>query len=212
MKRLAREAPALKLHYSPSSPFVRKVLVAAHEKGLADRIELTAPNTLANGELRKDNPLEKVPCLIDDKGRAIYDSHVIVDYLDMVGSGPKLTPAEGEARIGVLLRHALADGLMDAAVAGVGEQRRPEGLRWNDSLERQKGKMARAIDALDAEAEAMGDSVDLATVSVGCALGYTDFRYPDMDWRKGHPKLAAWYERFSKRPSMAGTVPQNPPA
>lgn len=202
----------MKLHYSPSSPFVRKVMIAAHEKGLADRIELTSPATMANGELRLDNPLEKVPCLVDDDGRAIYDSHVIVEYLDAMGSGPKLVPSEAAARVAVLLRHALADGLMDAAVAGIGEQRRPEALKWADALERQKGKMARAMDALEAQVDTLGTEPDLATISVGCALGYTDFRYGDMDWRAGHPKLAAWYEAFSKRPSMAATVPENPPA
>lgn len=202
----------MKLHYSPSSPFVRKVMVAAHEKGLVDRIALTSPATMANGELRLDNPLEKVPCLIDDDGRALYDSHVIVDYLDSIGSGPALTPAEPKARVAVLLLHALADGLMDAGVACIGELRRPEALRWEDNVARQKGKMARALDALEAQAASLGDRVDIATISVGCGLGYTDFRYGDMNWREGRPKLAAWYERFSKRPSMVATVPQNPPA
>lgn len=200
----------MKLHYSPTSPFVRKVLVAAHEKGLADKITLTSPDTMTTGELRADNPLEKVPCLIDDDGRALYDSHVIVDYLDSIGSGRPLTPAEPKARVAVLLRHALADGLMDSAVAGVGEMRRPEGLLWRDSLERQKGKIARALDVLEGQADAMGDALDLGTLSVGCALGYVDFRYADMNWRHGRPRLAAWYEAFSKRPSMVKTAP--PPA
>lgn len=197
----------MKLHYSPTSPFVRKVMVAAHEKGLADRLELTSPDTMTTGELRADNPLEKVPCLVDDNGRALYDSHVIVDYLDAIGAGPALTPAEPNARVAVLLRHALADGLMDAAVAGVGEMRRPEALQWSDNLERQKGKVSRALDALEAEAAQMGDALDLGTLSVGCALGYVDFRYGAMKWREGRPKLAAWYEAFSKRPSMVKTAP-----
>ena len=200
----------MKLHFSPTSPFVRKVMVAAHEKGLADRIELTSPETMTTGELRADNPLEKVPCLVDDDGRALYDSHVIVDYLDSIGSGPVLTPTEPKARVAVLLRHALADGLMDSAVAGVGEMRRPEGLLWSDNLKRQKGKIERALDALEGQADAMGDTLDLGTLSVGCALGYIDFRYGDMHWRNGRPRLAAWYEAFAKRPSMARTAP--PPA
>jgi len=200
----------MKLHFSPTSPFVRKVMVAAHEKGLADRIELTSPETMTTGELRADNPLEKVPCLVDDDGRALYDSHVIVDYLDSIGSGPALTPAEPRARVAVLLRHALADGLMDSAVAGVGEMRRPEGLMWPDNLKRQKGKVTRALDAMEAQADGMGDTLDLGTLSVGCALGYVDFRYGDLKWREGRPKLAAWYEAFAKRPSMAKTAP--PPA
>lgn len=200
----------MKLHFSPTSPFVRKVMVAAHEKGLADRIDLTSPETMTTGELRADNPLEKVPCLVDDEGRALYDSHVIVDYLDSIGSGPVLTPTEPKARVAVLLRHALADGLMDSAVAGVGEMRRPEGLLWSDNLKRQKGKIERALDALEGQADAMGDTLDLGTLSVGCALGYIDFRYGDMNWRNGRPRLAAWYEAFAKRPSMARTAP--PPA
>lgn len=197
----------MKLHFSPTSPFVRKVMVAAHEKGLADRIELTSPETMNTGELRADNPLEKVPCLVDDDGRALYDSHVIVDYLDAIGSGPVLTPSEPKARIAVLLRHALADGLMDAAVAGVGEMRRPENLKWADNLERQRGKVTRALDALESEAGSMGDTLDLGTLSVGCALGYVDFRYGDLNWREGRPKLAAWYEAFARRPSMVKTAP-----
>ena len=200
----------MKLHFSPTSPFVRKVMVAAHEKGLADRIDLTSPETMTTGELRADNPLEKVPCLVDDDGRALYDSHVIVDYLDSIGSGPVLTPTEPKARVAVLLRHALADGLMDSAVAGVGEMRRPEGLLWSDNLKRQKGKIERALDALEGQADAMGDTLDLGTLSVGCALGYIDFRYGDMHWRNGRPRLAAWYEALAKRPSMARTAP--PPA
>ena len=200
----------MKLHYSPTSPFVRKVLVAAHEKGLADRIDLTSPETMTTGELRADNPLEKVPCLIDDDGRALYDSHVIVDYLDSIGSGPVLTPAEPKARVAVLLRHALADGLMDSAVAGVGEMRRPEGLLWSDNLKRQKGKIERALDALETQAQAMGETLDLGTLSVGCALGYVDFRYGDMNWRETRPRLAAWYEAFSRRPSMVKTAPPQP--
>ena len=197
----------MKLHNSPTSPFVRKVLIAAHERGLADQIELTGPQTMENGELRADNPLEKVPALVLDDGTALYDSLVIVSYLDGLGSGPQLIPGDHAARTTVLRRHALADGIMEAGVASVMETRRPDDKIWSDAINRQRGKIQRAIDALEGEIEAMGDVVDLSTISTGAALGYVDFRLGDLGWRDGHPKLAAWYEAFAKRPSMVGTTP-----
>ena len=202
----------MKLHYSPSSPFVRKVLVCAHERGLADRIELTSHATMANGELRADNPLEKVPALVLDDGTALYDSLVIAAFLAGLGEGPELIPEDAVARIAVLRRHALANGVMDAAVARVTETRRPEDKIWPGFLDRQKGKIARAVDALESEAGVMGDTVDLSTISAACALGYVDFRMGDLDWRDGHPGLATWYDAFARRPSMVGTRPRNPPA
>jgi glutathione S-transferase len=197
----------MKLHNSPTSPFVRKVLIAAHERGLADQIELTGPQTMENGELRAYNPLEKVPALVLDDGTALYDSLVIVSYLDGLGSGPQLIPGDHAARTTVLRRHALADGIMEAGVASVMETRRPDDKIWSDAINRQRGKIQRAIDALEGEIEAMGDAVDLSTISTGAALGYVDFRLGDLGWRDGHPKLAAWYEAFAKRPSMVGTTP-----
>ncbi len=197
----------MKLHNSPTSPFVRKVLIAAHERGLADQIELTGPQTMENGELRAENPLEKVPALVLDDGTALYDSLVIVSYLDGLGSGPQLIPGDHAARTTVLRRHALADGIMEAGVASVMETRRPDDKIWSDAINRQRGKIQRAIDALEGEIEAMGDAVDLSTISTGAALGYVDFRLGDLGWRDGHPKLAAWYEPFAKRPSMVGTTP-----
>lgn len=202
----------MKLHYSPSSPFVRKALVCAHERGLADRIELTSPATMFNGELRADNPLEKVPTLVLDDGTALYDSFVIAAHFADLGAGPELIPEHGAGRVAVLRRHALANGMMDAAVACVMETRRPEGKIWPDFPERQKGKIARGADALESQAEAMGDTVDLSTISAACALGYVDFRMGDLDWRVGRPGLTAWYAAFSRRPSMIATEPRDPPA
>jgi len=194
----------MKLHYSQTSPFVRKVMIAAHEKGLADRIEFVS------GDLTADNPLEKVPALVSDIGEALYDSLVICDHLDSLAGGPELIPGDPVKRSTVLRRHALADGIMEAALACVMETRRPEDKRWSDWVERQKGKITRALDALEAEADKLGDTVDLSTVAVGAALGYLDFRLDAMTWRDGRLKLAKWFERFSKRPSMAGTVPADP--
>jgi glutathione S-transferase len=194
----------MKLHYSQTSPFVRKVMIAAHEKGLAERIEFVS------GELAKDNPLEKVPALVTDGGEALYDSLVICDHLDSQGGGPELIPADPARRSTVLRRHALADGIMEAALACVMETRRPEDKQWSDWVTRQKGKITRSLDALEAEAGKLSDTVDLSTVALGAALGYVDFRLGHLNWRDGRPKLATWFEAFSKRPSMAGTVPADP--
>jgi glutathione S-transferase len=195
---------AMKLHYSQTSPFVRKVMIAAHEKGLADRIEFVS------GDLTDDNPLEKVPALVTDKGEALYDSLVICDHLDSQGGGPELIPGDPVKRSTVLRRHALADGIMEAGLACVMETRRPDDKQWADLVTRQRGKITRALDALEAEAKSLGDTVDLSTIATGAALGYVDFRLGDLNWRDGRPKLTAWYESFAKRPSMAGTEPADP--
>ncbi len=197
----------MQLHNSPTSPFVRKVLIAAHERGLADQIALTGAETMANGELRKDNPLEKVPAMVFGDGTVLYDSLVIVSYLDGLGSGPQMIPVDHAVRTTVLRRHALADGIMEAGVASVMETRRPDEKIWIDAINRQRGKIERAIHVLEGEADALGETIDLSTISVAAALGYVDFRLGDMKWRESHPKLAAWYETFAKRPSMVGTAP-----
>lgn len=201
----------MRLHYSPTSPFVRKVLVCAHERGLAGEVELAPPAMLTDGSLARDNPLEKVPTLVTAKGQALYDSLVIACYLDGRGSGQPLLPLADPARLAVLRCHALANGMMDAAVAWVMETRRPEGKVWQDALDRQQGKIERGLDALEDEAAAFAGRVDLATVSAGCLLGYVDFRMADLAWRRHRPVLAEWFATFSQRPSMAGTEPQAPP-
>ncbi|MBT5432318.1 MAG: glutathione S-transferase N-terminal domain-containing protein [Alphaproteobacteria bacterium] len=202
----------MKLYQSPSSPFARKVLVAAHERGIADQIEFALMAGIRNGELAADNPLAKVPSLVLDDGTAIYDSLVIVSYFDGLGAGPALIPSDPAARTTVLVRHALANGMMDAAVASVMETRRPDDKIWPDFIQDQHGKVTRGLDTLEGDVAAMGDDVDISTLSVACALGYIDFRLGDMGWRNGRPALAAWYEGFAKRPSMIGTVPSNPPS
>lgn len=201
----------MKLHYSPTSPFVRKVLVCAHERGLAGEIELAPPATLFDGTLARDNPLEKVPTLVPDDGPPLYDSLVIACHLDGLGSGPRLLPEAPPARMAVLRRHALANGMMDAAVAWVMEKRRPEGMVWQRALDRQQGKIARGLDALEGEAAAFVGALDVAAISAGCLLGYVDFRMGAMAWRDGRPALADWFAAFRERPSMVGTEPRDPP-
>jgi glutathione S-transferase len=202
----------LKLHYHVTSPYVRKVMVVAIETGQADRLEpVTAMMTPVNpdADLARDNPLGKVPCLVTNEGVALFDSRVICEYLDDLHDGPKMFPPGGPARWSALRRQAQGDGIMDAAVLTRYETfLRPEERRWPEWIEGQKQKFRRALNALEAETDAFGDTVDIGTIAIGCALGYLDFRYQDENWRAARPRLTAWFERFSERPSMARTAPQ----
>jgi glutathione S-transferase len=198
----------MKLRYSPTSPYVRKVLVAAIETGLDERIELVTTSTAdpASG-LIEDNPLGKVPALLLDDGSSLYDSPVICEYLDSLHGGPKLIPPSGPQRWTVLRRQALADGSMDAGVLGRGEVLRPDGEKSPSFLALQRQKMAAAANALEKEAASFGAGLDIGLIAIACALGYADFRYAADAWRKGRPALATWYEGFAKRPSMQRTAP-----
>jgi glutathione S-transferase len=202
----------LKLHYNVASPYVRKVMAVAIETRLEARLEPVTPMmTPVNPDagLTRDNPLGKVPCLFTDEGVALFDSRVICEYLDSLHDGPKMFPPGGTARWSALRRQAQGDGIMDAAVLTRYETfLRPEERRWPEWIEGQKLKFRRALDSLEAESDAFGDTIDIGTITIGCALGYLDFRYGDEDWRATRPRLAAWFERFSRRPSMARTAPQ----
>ena len=201
----------MQLHYSYASPYVRKVMVVAIETGQRDALELTARKVVpvaANDEVNRDNPLGKVPCLVTDDGQALFDSRVICEYLDSRHDRPKLFPA-GPARWPALRRQAQADGILDAGILARYETLlRPEERRWPDWIEGQKAKIVRSLDALEDEAAGFGDTVDIGTIALGCALGWLDFRYATDAWRAGRPALAAWFERFAARPSMATTVPK----
>jgi len=201
----------MRLHYSYASPYVRKVMVVAIETGQRDALELT-PRKVSpvapESEVNRDNPLGKVPCLVTDDGRALFDSRVICEYLDSRHDRPKLFPA-GPARWTALRRQAQADGILDAGILARYETLlRPGERRWPDWIEGQKAKMARALDALEGEAESFGETVDIGTIAVACALGWLDFRYAADDWRAGRPRLAAWFDGFAQRPSMADTTPR----
>jgi glutathione S-transferase len=201
----------MKLHFALASPYTRKVLVVAHEHGLAERITLL-PRAMSpvrpEDELNRDNPLGKIPCLVTEEGATLYDSRVICAYLDSIGTGAPLLPPAGAERWTALRREALGDGIMDAGV-GTRYERvlRPEGLRWPDWVAGQMGKIRRTLDALEAEADGLAGRVDIGTIAIGCALGYLDFRYPDEGWREGRPRLAAWFDGFARRPSMGATAP-----
>ncbi|HNB25515.1 MAG TPA: glutathione S-transferase N-terminal domain-containing protein [Alphaproteobacteria bacterium] len=197
----------MKLRYSTTSPFVRKVHVLAIETGQIDRIELVKTNTAdpASG-LNKDNPLNKVPALALDDGSTLYDSRVICEYLDAQGKGSFFPPA-GPARWTALRRQALADGMADAAVLRMMESRRPEGQRSPDWDARQKLKVTQGLAAL--EADHLGPQLDIGTLAIAIVLDYLDFRFKADDWRASHPKLAAWHKTFATRASLQKTLPHD---
>lgn len=195
----------MKLRYSPTSPYVRKVLATAIELGLEARIERTSTN------LDTDNPLAKVPALTMDDGEVLYDSPVICEYLDSLSQDAALFPPAGLARWRALRQQALCDGVLDAAILRMLEsKRRPEPLRWPDEIAKQAGKVGRALDRLEAEAAHLEGPLTIGQIAAGCTLGYLDFRFGDEDWRPAHPKLADWHAAFAKRPSMLETVPKDP--
>jgi glutathione S-transferase len=187
-------------------------MVTALETGQADSLEKLGTNPWdPETDLPEDNPLGKVPALVTDLGETLYDSIVICEYLDSLHAGAKLFPAEGVARWKALKLHALADGILDAAVTVFIENaRRPEELRWGGWVERQHSKVDRALNWLEANADSLTGPVTIGHVTLGCALGYLDFRFADTDWRGARPKLAEWYETLAGRESMQATVPQDP--
>jgi glutathione S-transferase len=196
----------MKLAYSPASPYVRKVVACAIARGLEGKVEKWTIGT-ADPALLTVNPLSKVPTLVTDDGMSLYDSPVICEYLDSLGDAPKLFPAAGPARWIALRREALGDGIMDASQP----RRREIALPQDDGrvayIALQRGKVARALDVLEAEADGLNGVATIGEITVGCALGYLDFRYPQEPWRPGHPKLEAWYARAATLPPLAGTVP-----
>jgi glutathione S-transferase len=199
----------MKLHWSPRSPFVRKVMVVVHELGLADRVacvRTVAATTKPHAELMRDNPLSKIPTLVLDDGTVIYDSPVICEYLDGLSGAPKLHPAEPKARLAALRRQALGDGFLDLLVL-----LRDERLRANPSDVHKASaavRKAAVLDSLESEAAALAAApFGIGHIAIGCALSYLDFRYADEDWRGNHPRIAAWHSDFAKRPSMRATEP-----
>ena len=200
----------MKLLYARTSPYVRKVLVLAHETGQAEAIEtvpVDATPIERNPETVRHNPLGKVPTLITADGTALFDSRVICEYLDSRSSGVRLFP-EGEARWGALTRQALADGLLDAALLLRYERvMRPAPSRWDDWEAGQIAKIDGALDRMEAMLARAAGGIDIGRVATGCALGYLYFRYPFLDWRTGRPAATVWYAAFSQRSSMLHTAP-----
>ncbi|QEH80077.1 glutathione S-transferase [Sphingomonas sp. C8-2] len=195
----------MKLHWSPSAPFVRKVMVAAHALGLADRIECVRSRvgpTRLNAELMVDNPLNKVPTLVLPDGTSLYDSRVICDYLDALAGGG-LVPVEPVARWRVLRWQCLADGMLDVTILLRDEHFRGDGHRSTAHLAAYAAKMRACLDAMEKEADALATAgLDIGSIATGVALAYLDFRAPALEWRQGRPRLAAWESAFAEQPAM----------
>ncbi|WP_020648365.1 glutathione S-transferase family protein [Solimonas variicoloris] len=199
----------MRLYRNLASPYTRRVRAVIEELGLGEQIEeIDVDPYNPPAEFLKINPLSKVPVLITEQGEALPDSNLIMSYLFTRGHGLAALPS-GARRWGALRRQYLAEGIIDAAVASTNEKRRPEGIIYQVFLDRQIVAMRRAIDQLDAEAaELSPETPTTVEITVGCALGYLDFRMPYIEWRKNHDALAAWYAQFSERPSMQKTAPQ----
>jgi glutathione S-transferase len=197
----------VKLHHSPASPYVRKVRICAIARGIDSRIELVPcnPNT-SPAALLADNPLSKVPTLVTDDGVALFDSPVICEYLDSLGDALPMFPARGAARWRALKLQAMGDGILDACVPRRMEMQRPQDEGRAAVVARMRAAVERTLDAL--EAESPHKAVDIGSISVACALGYLDFRFPQEPWRGTRPKLAAWFEAFGREPAVFATAPK----
>jgi glutathione S-transferase len=197
----------VKLHHSPSSPYVRKVRICAITRGLDARIELmpTNPNE-SPPELLADNPLSKVPTLVTDDGVALFDSPVICEYLDSLGEALPMFPEHGAARWRALKLQAMGDGILDACVPRRMELQRPQDEGRALVVARMRAAVQRTLDVL--EGEPPHKALDIGSISMACALGYLDFRFPQEPWRGTRPKLAAWFEAFSQDEAVASTAPK----
>ena len=196
----------MKIAYSAASPYVRKVMAYAIARGLNDKIERWKSGT-TDPALLPVNPLSKVPTLITDDGTSIYDSPVLCEYLDSIGNAPQLFPPVGPARWKALTQEALGDGILDATQPRRREIALPQDEGRQSYIALQQGKVTRALDELEKQADALGDLTTIGEITIGCALGYLDFRYANEPWRPGHPKLSAWYDRVVKLPPLAETMP-----
>ncbi|MDP2133080.1 MAG: glutathione S-transferase [Sulfuritalea sp.] len=201
----------MKLIGSLTSPYVRKIRIVLAEKKIDYDLVLDSPWAEGN-QVVALNPLGKVPVLVLDDDSTLYDSRVIAEYLDMVAPNNRLIPASGRERIGVKRWEALADGVLDAAVAAFLESRRPDGERSTSWVQRQRGKIDRALrvmaDDLDDQSWCHGNTLSLADIAVGCALGYVSFRLGDIAWQSQHLNLSQLYEKLMQRPAFVETVPQ----
>lgn len=198
----------MKLLYSPTSPYSRKVLVLAQETGVDAQLELEIADPWpGDSQVGQFNPLGKVPALVMGNGRVLYDSPVICEYLDAHHNGAKFIPADSVRRWDALATQALSDGILDATVLIRLESMRPEDKRHEPWAQRQLAAVRRGLAALDGDAEILTGEPSIAHVSVGCALGYLDFRLSSEDWRTPHPHLATWFDSWSRRSSMEATTP-----
>lgn len=200
----------MQLHWSPKSPYVRKVMICAHELQLLPQLQLVrsvAAMLKPNAELMQVNPLSKIPTLVLDDGHTLFDSVVICEYLDALGGGT-LFPKEGDTRWAALRWHALGDGLLDALILWRNERERAQPLAA--LIEAFDLKTRAALQVLESEVAALQQApFGIGHVTVVCALGYIDYRFDMLGWRALAPQLAQWFAQMQQRPSIAATEPVN---
>jgi len=204
----------MKLIGSPTSPYVRKVCIVMAEKKLDYRM-VAEDVWSANTTIHASNPLGKVPCLVLEGGEALFDSRVIVEYLDTLSPVGKLIPANGRERAEVKTWEALADGLLDAALLARMEAvwpHRPPEQRSQAWIDRQLHKISEALRAMSQglaeKPYCFGAHLSLSDIAVGCALGYLDFRFPHIQWRSAHPNLDKLHEKLMQRQSFIDSLPK----
>jgi glutathione S-transferase len=198
----------MKLHWSPRSPYVRKVMACAIELGVADRLEkvrsvvaMGAPNF----EVLRANPLGRIPTLVTDDGQALFDSLVICEYLDGLAGGKLF-----KDRIQALRWHALGDGMLDTCILWRNERDKPAARQTPEWLGNFELKIRNSLDFLEHETGSLEKAgLGIGHVAIACALGYLDFRFSDLHWRESRPQIAAWFEHFAARPSMRETEPSS---
>ncbi|HEX5507631.1 MAG TPA: glutathione S-transferase family protein [Pseudolabrys sp.] len=195
------------LRSSPSSPFVRKVRIGAGLLKLDGDIEVRDTDLNDAGDtIRKENPLGKIPALIIEDGTVYFDSRVILEYLDHRAGGGRIIPRDPAARFATLCLQSLCDGILDASVLLVYENRyRPDNMRVQSWVERQEGKVARGLASLEAAPPKLDALPNVGQIALACVLGYRDLRFKG-DWRKDHPRLVRWHDEFATRvPAFAQT-------
>lgn len=198
----------MELKYSALSPYVRKVTITLHELGIADRVRLTKVDARGDpGSITPFNPLGKIPALVIDEGRVIFDSPVICEYLDAEFGGHRLLAASGPQRWETLTRAALADGMIDAAILVRRERDRDEARRLQEWIAWQLRKVTQGLDALETRIDTLGDRFDLGQIALAAALGYMPLRIDEVAGLPRWPRLKAWYDKVCERDSLQRTAP-----
>ncbi|PVZ10512.1 glutathione S-transferase [Pseudomonas sp. URIL14HWK12:I12] len=213
---LGETSPVMKLHWSPRSPFVRKVMIVLHETGQLDLVECVR-NVVGmaqpNEQVMLDNPLNKIPTLVLPDGQALYDSRVICEYLDGLHSGDRLVPRGGSGYYQAMTWQALGDGFLDllllwrnwATDRGLAHDAPDDAY-----MKAFSSKTERALNALESQAEQLqAAALNIGHIAIACALGHLDFRWECLQWRNGRPRLAAWFKAFNERPSAQATLVRN---
>jgi glutathione S-transferase len=198
----------MELYYAITSPYSRKVRVLILEKELGNHFDMTFCHPFTDAEkLQRVNPLRKIPVLVLDDGSSLYDSLVICEYLDSLDSKILMIPAIGMERFQVLRQQAIADGIMDVAILSVYEYRRADAEKSMTWLTRWETTINASLDSLETEILNCATNINIGQITVGCALGYLDFRLPALNWRNERVNLTRWYDKFATRESMKQTFP-----